>query len=161
VFILKIIFKHVFLPVFIGGLIYLAFRSKSLVMFDWFDLTGFSDTISFIRGYTIPIKNKVPDWIYLSIPNCMWVYSFTSALMLVWKKELTLLKIWLCMPITFGIFAEILQSLGLFPGTFDFIDLILGVFGFFLSYVTIISLNKKFQQNENNFSKNDLFNFDF
>lgn len=158
--ILKIIFKHIFLPVFTGGLIYIAFRSKSLVMFDWFELIGFSDIITFIRGYTIPVKNKVPNWIYLSVPNCMWVYSFTSALMLLWKKDLNLLKIWLLIPVAFGIFAEVLQWLGLFPGTFDSIDLLLGVLGFVLSYVTIISLINKFQINENNCSKNDLFNFD-
>lgn len=138
------IILHVLLPIFVGGLIYLLFRSKSLIMFNWFDTIGILDFIQMFRNYFIGIKEIVPKWINYSLPDALWVYSFTSTILL-FESNWKVLKFWLLVPFLFGPLIEIFQLFRLFPGTFDLLDLLFTCIAFTTS---ILFFNYKILQNE-------------
>lgn len=117
------ILLHVLLPIYVGGFIYILFRSKSLVMFDWFEAIGILDFIQTLRNYFIGIKGNVPIWVYYSLPDGLWTYSFTSTILL-FESNWKVLKFWLLVPFLFGPLIEIFQLFRLFPGTFDPLDLL-------------------------------------
>jgi hypothetical protein len=82
---------------------------------------------------TTPFKSSIPSWTYFSLPDGLWIYSFTSALIIYWNKDSRQMKFWLFIPFASGILIEILQALKLFPGTFDYLDLTFSIFGLLLS----------------------------
>lgn len=120
----KLILVHVAIPLLFGGLIYISFRSLSLRMFDWFKWSKIDFFTSLIRDTLNPLKNDIPSWFYFSLPDGLWVYSFSSALLLLWKDHFEKAKYWLIIPLISGSIFEIAQGLSLFPGTFDILDLL-------------------------------------
>lgn len=139
----KLTSVHVLLPLIIGGLIYISFRSLSLRLFSWFEILGINSFSSSIRNLANPFKNDLPPWIYFSLPDGLWIYSFSSALLIFWNNDFQKLKYWLFIPFISGILIEILQQFKLFPGTFDFLDLLFSTLGLLLSKTII---NYKFKQ---------------
>jgi hypothetical protein len=139
----KLIFIHVTIPLIFGGLIYISFRSVSLRMFNWFKWSEIDFFTSIIRNLIHPLKNNIPPWFYFSLPDGLWVYSFSSALLIYWNNDFKKVKYWLLIPFTSGIFIEILQGFNFFHGTFDFLDLLLSTLGLLLSKTII---NYKFKQ---------------
>lgn len=135
---------HVIIPILFGGLIYISFRSKSLNMFNWFESIGVLDNILLIRNSFYGLKESIPKWLYFSFPDALWVYSFTSALLLS-GNEIKSLKYWLLIPFILGPFLELLQLINLFPGTFDVIDLFFTCIAFLFS---IIIFNFKIEDND-------------
>jgi hypothetical protein len=135
---INMILFHVISPLTIGGLLYVVFRAKSLRMFSWFEFIGINAQISFLREYISPLKSWLPSWVYFSLPDGLWVYSFTSIILILWAGKI---NYWLIIPFTSGILIEILQGFS-FIGTFDWIDFIFSIMGFFLS-IFIINKNKK------------------
>ena len=135
---INLILFHVISPLTLGGLLYVVFRTKSLRMFSWFESIGINTQISFLREYFSPLKSWLPSWVYFSLPDGLWVYSFTSIILILWAGKI---NFWLIIPFTSGILIEILQGF-LFKGTFDRTDLIFSIIGFFLS-IFIINKNKK------------------
>jgi hypothetical protein len=134
---------HCIIPIFLGGILYILFRSSELKMFKWFAFIGFDDEILSMRMNTLKFKNYIPDWLLYSLPDGIWVYSFTSVLLIFWDNDYKNLKIWILIPFITGIIIEILQGLKLFRGTFDVLDLSFSIIAFVLSVVTI---NYKFKQ---------------
>jgi hypothetical protein len=124
---------HVIFPLVIGGIIYILFRSLTLRLFYWIEMCGLKSTVLSFRNLIYQDKVEVPSWIFYSLPDGLWVYSFTSALIIFWKNEKTKLIFWLVIPFTTGILFEILQGFNCFPGTFDVIDLILSIIAFYSS----------------------------
>ena len=136
---------QVFLPILIGGSLYIVFRSKSIRLFDWFERIGFAESLHVSRSIIIPFKKDIPSWLYYSLPDGLWVYAFTSALLIFWNQEIEKVKYWLLIPFISGVSIEIAQGLKLLQGTFDFLDLAFTVLALILS-VTINNYN--FKQNE-------------
>lgn len=130
---------HVILPLIIGGLIYISFRSLSLRLFSWFELIGINTFTSFIRNTTYPIKNYLPHWIYFSLPDGLWVYSFSSALLILWGDQFKFGRYWLIIPLIFGAFIELAQKIKIFPGTFDIIDFTFSIMALALSIIILKS----------------------
>ena len=54
-----------------GGLLYIAFRSEQLLMFEWFAWLGMSPALAVIRQTAQPLKSGLPCWVYLSLPNAL------------------------------------------------------------------------------------------
>ena len=133
---------HGLSPLLLGGLLYVLFRSTTLRMFNWCSLIGFDGTIQLARTSLFAFKDYFPNWIFYSLPDGLWVYSFSSAILILWDGKL---NIWLLIPLLSGVFTEIAQGLYLFPGTFDIIDLFLAIIGLILS---IIIINYKFKKHE-------------
>jgi hypothetical protein len=129
---------HVVIPFFVGGCIYVIFRNKNLRFFNWFKKIGIYDYINTIRLITNPYKGFIPDWFYNSLPDGLWVYSFTSFYLIIWDREIEKMKYWLLLPLIFGCLVEFAQALEIFEGTYDPKDLLFEVFAFIIS----ININK-------------------
>ncbi len=129
---------HVFIPLFLGGLIYLSFRKNNLRFFNWFDKIGCSEYINEFRLIVNPYKDFFPNWFYYSLPDGLWVYSFTSCILINWSSGIEKLKYLLLLPLIFGCLIEFAQAIKIFEGTYDPVDLLLGV----LAYIISININK-------------------
>jgi hypothetical protein len=84
----KLFLIHVLTPLFIGGLLYTLFRTTTLRMFKWFSIIGIDDFICLLRRLTLGYKNYIPKWSYFSLPDGLWVYSFTSAILICWNNDI-------------------------------------------------------------------------
>lgn len=137
----RFIILHAFIPVFIGGLLYIGYRSETLIMFDWFDAAGLTPVTEFIRAFMAPAKTTLPKWIFLSLPDGLWLYSFMILLGSVWRQQAPAEKYFFtAMAPIIGIGEEVGQFFGLVPGTFDYMDL------FFMAIATLFAgyyLSKK------------------
>lgn len=140
---------HCISPLFIGGLLYVLFRSTTLRMFEWFSLVGLDNAIQTTRKSVFVFKNYLPKWTYFSLPDGLWIYSFTSAILIYWNNDNQKTKLWLLIPFTTGILIEIFQAVKLFPGTYDFLDLTFSILGLLLSKIII---KHKFKKNEKTLS---------
>lgn len=131
------IMTYVLLPIFIGGLIYIVSRSKSLKMFDWFEKINLSNEVSIIRDYFSNVE--LPNWIIYNLPDFLWVFSFTSFLFIIWNKKIEKENLfYLLFPMGIGVLSEFGQLFSIINGTFDKVDILFYVFGG-LSSIYIIS----------------------
>lgn len=123
------------IPVSIGGLIYILGRHETLKMFHWFQLINLDTYIYYLRSaYQTSITSTLPQWMRYSLPDALWMYSFTSAVLLLWKRQLS---IYLLIPFLLGAGSEIGQYFHLVRGTYDANDLICYSTGFLLSIIII------------------------
>ncbi|MBN2363518.1 hypothetical protein JXL83_05255 [candidate division WOR-3 bacterium] len=128
---------HIVLPLSLGGAIYVLLRTDNLTMFKWFESLGFYGFIESIRS-SHPIKNAAyPYWFVFCLPNALWIYSLTAYLLILWKNAKGR-YLWFAAGPIIGVVSEIAQINGLFPGTFDGIDL---AFTAVFSAVPFITLN--------------------
>lgn len=118
---------HVFIPLIIGGLIYVFFRSKMLRLFDWINMIGLSDIVNEIRTITYPFKEILPNWFLNSLPDGLWVYSFSAMLFFTSKNYFIQNKILLMLPFVLVLIMEVLQLLHIICGTFDILDLVISL----------------------------------
>lgn len=137
---LKLTAIHVITPLAVGGLLYIGFRSTSLTMFKWFEMIGIDYATDTLRGVLQPVKKNLPSWIYYSLPDGLWVYSFSSSYLILWGQDISKLKFWLFFPLLFGSGIELLQYFEFFHGTFDIVDLLFCTAG---SILSVIILNNK------------------
>lgn len=116
----------------IGGVLYIAYRDKSLIMFSWFEIVGIDRLIENIRK----MANIQPYyWVKYNLPACLWLFSYMFIMDAIWSDCKSVNKemfIWI-LPII-ALLSEIMQIFGLCPGTFDIFDL--------LSYLSAIILFK-------------------
>jgi hypothetical protein len=112
-------------------------------MFNWFNAIGIQNLIQYIRLNLSFLKPIIPDWTYYSLPDGLWIYSFSSFLIIYWDNYYKTFNYWLFIPFVCGIVVELLQFVKLFPGTFDIIDLFFLSLGLSLSLIILNSLLKK------------------
>ncbi len=127
------------LPLLVAGLLYLAFRSTDLLMFKWLNAIGLHDSIEAYRGTLLSIKDNVPSWMYFSLPNALWVYAFTSSLIIIWSNQVKVLRFWLLFPLLLGVIIELFQLVHFVRGTFDIVDLLLSLVAWSLSILIVNS----------------------
>jgi hypothetical protein len=127
---------QVFTPLVIGAGIYTCWRSKHLLVFSWYSELGIS--VNGLRHWSEPLANTIPTLILNSLPDAMWVYSFTSCLCLVWgnKNRGIIKSFWITLPCALAVVAEFGQFLRLVPGTFDLNDLIAYVISGLVAYAS-------------------------
>ena len=114
-------------------------------MFDWIRFLGFKESLDFLRNDFSILKSFIPNWVLFSLPDGLWVYSFSSAIIIIWNDNRKVLILLLSIPLIFGPAVELLQLLNLFKGTFDIKDLIITIVAFILS----LNFNLKTNQYEN------------
>lgn len=115
----------------IGGLIYIRYRSESLLMFDWFHNLGLSDSIEDFRSNSeMP---NVYDWVKYNLPAGLWLFAYMCVIDAVWGKDKNRVSMYFLyvLPLL-AVASEFMQFVGLLPDTFDAMDL--------LSYVSAILL---------------------
>lgn len=121
---------HVAMPLVAGILIYLLWRSPSLVVFHWLAGIGFLEPVLALRSFAQPIGPAMPHWVLFSLPDGLWAYSLSSAILLAWQGHSSRSwLIWFVLAAILGLFSEIGQYMDLVPGTFDFADALCYVIG--------------------------------
>lgn len=118
----------------VGGLIYLAYRSTSLRMFNWINEIGFYDSMISLRK--IAQHHKLNDFALYSLPDGLWVTSYILIMDTVWENNLSQQLLWCSLIPIIGVFSEILQSYNLLEGTFDYSDVLCYAFPYII-YLTL------------------------
>ena len=75
------------LSMFVGGMIYIAFREDSLMMFDWFRRIGISAQIGLLRECIAPVHSSLPSFVVFSVPNALWYFSGLLAFSTIWHEQ--------------------------------------------------------------------------
>jgi len=138
----KLTFLSIFSILF-GGFIYIAFRSSSIILFNWMDYIVLIDPIENLRIVTLPYKEYLPDWFLYSLPDGLWMFSYSCIVLVIWKRKITKYSLlWLLSLPVISILFEVLQYYHYINGTFDVIDIIFFIFGALLP----ILINKKMKK---------------
>lgn len=66
-------------------MIYILFRSQKLWLFHWFYALNLGE-INYMRSSVQEVKNFIPKTILFSLPDALWVYSFTMFISLFFKN---------------------------------------------------------------------------
>jgi len=144
----KQLFIHVLLPILLGGIIYISFRSKYLVLFSWSDEISISGFVNIIRNQLLPIKNYIPTWVIYSLPDGLWTYSFVSSFIVIWKNDSDKWGYWLLIPFVLSISYELLQYFKILQGTFDIVDFSTCLMASILS-ILIVEIIPKHHEKQN------------
>jgi hypothetical protein len=112
-----------FIPLIIGGLLYIAYRPLGLKMFDWFRLIGIEKLILELRE--VFSLYTPSDFFIYNLPYGLWSFSLSIILIMIWgfKLEKSLL-LYLTISFCVVIGPELLQYFNTIPGTFDLIDIL-------------------------------------
>ena len=124
----------------VGGITYLLFRPRTLLMFHVADYLGLSPIIDRIReGMT---DAWLPEFIVYSLPGALWsaAYLLTADCFLYGQSIRTRLVATSIIPLI-GAASEVLQLTGMVPGTFDGWDLLCYLIPYLL-YLSCITKNK-------------------
>lgn len=105
----------------IGGLIYVGFRDKSLLMFSWFEQLGVSREVDAFRG--LVNSEGVYGWVKNSLPDGLWLFAYIFLVDAIWNgsKSISSYIFIFSLPF-FALLSEFLQYFGMLPGVFDWID---------------------------------------
>jgi len=107
----------------VGSVIYALWRSRSLLMFQWFDAAGIGPLIDRSRGYVHFIH--VAAWIRYSLPDALWASSGVFLFSAIWTGSRSSVRhIWIIIAPLLAIGGELAQAVRVIPGTFDWIDLL-------------------------------------
>lgn len=139
----------------LGGMIYILFRSNSLLMFDWFEQFGILDFIVKSRNLINPKTHLVPRWILYSAPDGLWLFSYICFMFVIWKNSVTTKNIiWIILLPIYAFYTEFGQFFGFISGTFDLLDLIAYGLGLILPFIIFKNkINFNFNFKFNNYEK--------
>ena len=130
---LKIITGFIFL--IFGAFLYLKFRSETLLMFKWAENLGLDFIVSSIRRSYEGFNFYQMNYFVFSAPYGLWVISFCCFIGAIWHKDSSVTAIiWRLLAPAIAISSELLQYLGLLPGTFDINDLLMLIFSTIIGF---------------------------
>ena len=130
-----------FLPILIGGFIYLISRPKTILLFEWIKLMQLETEANVVRKFFS--SYVLSEWTKFNLPDLLWVFSFTSVILIIWKDVKSKIKILYCVtPLFIGITSEVIQYFDKSFGTFDFKDIIFYFIGFILSIIIFKTINQ-------------------
>ena len=105
-----------------GGMIYVLFRSRQLLLLKIADITPLSHFITDLREKAHVLHPA--EWVVYNLPGALWSGAYILIIHSL-MHELPMRSRWRwCSVIPFiGAFSELGQAIGLVPGTFDLMDL--------------------------------------
>lgn len=119
----------------IGGLIYVGFRDKSLLMFNWFEQLGIIGEVDAFRG--LVNSEGLYGWVKYSLPDGLWLFAYMFLVDTIWNGSKSISSYIFISSLPFlALLSELLQYFGLVPGVFDWIDVASYLFAILL-YVII------------------------
>lgn len=133
---MKKLVLHIISPIFVGSTIYVLFREKTLLMFDWFSYLKLDFIIDSLRNNFYGYRTYIPKSILFSLPDALWVYSFTMFLSIYFKNRILLSIIFI------GSITTEISQLWFVIGTFDIYDVIY----MFALYLIAMYFIKKFEE---------------
>lgn len=117
-------FMIAILPLFLGSLIYVLYRSKAILVFSWIKGIGLIDFVDHSRRFfqhNLPIGH---GWLLYSAPTGLWAFSLLFFVLRVWDGSSGVSKFCsIGAAITLAEGSEIGQ-MTIIPGTYDPIDLL-------------------------------------
>ena len=122
----------------LGGFIYIAFRSTSLRMFNWFDYLGLHDFIIDVRSSSKDIQ--IPEIIKYCFPDGLWTSSYIIFMDAIWSPNVKSQLLFCGIIPVVGCVSEILQYLSVVRGTFDVVDLLCYIVPFVLYLILKLKL---------------------
>lgn len=129
----KSVFVNCVFPLSIGASLYLTTRDPSLRVFHWVHSIYLGPFVNLLRcTFGNGIRSIVPTWILFTLPDALWMYAFTAAIILNWSSKAT---IYLLIPFVIGIGSEVGQFFKVVPGTFDPVDVFCYLSGFLLPII--------------------------
>ena len=130
-----------FLPIIIGGFIYLISRQKTILLFDWIEFIKIDNESDVIREFFT--HYYIPGWIKFNLPDLLWVFGFTSVMLIIWKNVNSRIRyVYIILPLCIGVLSEILQFYIPNLGTFDFTDILFYIFGSLTSAFILKTINQ-------------------
>lgn len=123
----------------IGGMIYVLWRPTSLKMFSWFSALGIDQIVANMRAYVAPLSGFLPEWIYFSLPQAMWLFSGCISVHSIWKDyRCWQEQLWMVVVLSLALGAELGQAAGIINGVFDILDLVLISVSFLMAQTIIL-----------------------
>lgn len=116
-------------------------------MFDWYYRIGLLNPINNLRESINLKANDIPHWFLYSLPDGLWIFSYISLMLFVWKNSVSFKSIvWILIIPILAIGSEVGQLLSFMSGTFDFTDLVFYILGTILPFLFYHkSIKYKFQ----------------
>ncbi len=108
--------RHWWIPLFIGTMIYLLFRSESLL---------YNRLIGTVFHPIATPESVLQQLIVYSLPDGLWALSYTMLILKIRGKRDRASLIWSMIIPVIGICSEIAQFYFIIPGTFDIFDLVM------------------------------------
>ncbi|UQB67586.1 hypothetical protein [Epilithonimonas zeae] len=125
----KLIFGSI-ASLILGTSIYILFRSSTLKVFSWLNYFGINILDSNIRKSALEVSKNIPDWVLLSLPDGLWLFSYVCLMLYIWKNSITIQNLfWISIIPAIAIASEVAQCFGILQGTFDPMDLMLYILG--------------------------------
>jgi hypothetical protein len=125
---LRFLSLHIGLPLLVGGGIYLLFRSRSLVMFSWWESLRLLPGVEALRELAAPLSSRLPGWVLYSLPDGTWLYSYIVFYRWIWAGSSSASMVfWIGVGLVMSVGLELGQGMGWLSGTFDLVDL--GIYG--------------------------------
>lgn len=126
---------------FVGGMIYLMFRSESLVMFRWCEVFHVKEYVDFVRmPYTFP------QWFVYSLPDGLWLCSYVLFVSAIWDFNLKQGWPYIFSLPSIAIASELAQAFDWMRGTFDWVDLLCYIIGLYSGCIVVKYSNLKFYE---------------
>jgi hypothetical protein len=123
----------------LGVGIYVFFRSSQVYFNKWLLNQKLGFDLQWMRTYTFPLGNFLPDWFLYSLPDALWMISLCTFTHNIWKNEPKVyLLFWSMITPTIALTWEIAQGLKFINGTFDWVDIL-----FYLIVTAIIMIKLK------------------
>jgi len=120
----------------VGTSIYLFARPKECLVLSLLDFLGLGKEISLIRATTIPMSKSIPNWLIFSLPDGLWVLSYTCLILYIWNFNLNRKNIfWFVLLPILALGSEIMQSFHIISGTFDYFDIAAYIVGFLVPLI--------------------------
>ena len=112
---------HVIAPITFGAIVYVAFRSSTLLVFAWLDAVHLLPVAADLRAAAAVVRRGIPAWGLFSVPDGLWVYATTAAMRLVWRNDpdAGAAIAWSASAFVLATAAELGQALHVIPGVFD------------------------------------------
>ena len=123
-----------------GGMTYLLFRPQTLLMFHVTDALGLSAVINSMRK---GISSQLPEFIIYSLPGALWAAAYILTIDSLMFRQSVMPRILVSgiIPVI-GAVSELLQLIGLLPGTFDVADLLC----YLIPYLLYLSITLKIKR---------------
>jgi hypothetical protein len=109
-----------------GGMVYVLWRSDSLLMFSWFEAGGAIGLVHLVRQNVSAYRSALPGWFIFSLPQALWLFSGIIYFHCIWGDTGALgYKLWMGAFVTIAVAFEAGQLLAFVPGCFDVYDVLL------------------------------------
>jgi hypothetical protein len=131
-----------FTPIVFGAFIYLISRPKTILLFEWIRIIKLEKLSNKIREFFT--EYNFPNWVKYNLPDLLWVFGFTSVMLIIWNGIETRFKsIYIFIPLFIGVMSEFLQYFNPKFGTFDLLDIIFYSLGSVTSILILKTINKR------------------